>query len=116
MKTNIKEQLDNNDVLRQLMKEAAGPRKSSPGICPNYWRPFTRSKKGRTMISKKAAPNWTTVQTLQDIAEKVTTAHGWTCKPAGDEWLYIVIDMARAILDAGILDVITPADLEQLTA
>jgi hypothetical protein len=36
--------------------------------------------------------------------------------PAGNEWLRGLLEMCAGILDAGILDVITPADLEQLTA
>lgn len=57
-----------------------------------------------------------TVEALQGIQDKVYTARGWNCKPAGNEWLRGLLEMCAGILDAGLLDDITREDLDQLTA
>lgn len=56
------------------------------------------------------------VGTLERLEDEVYTAHGISSRPAGKEWAYMVLDLGRRILDEdGLLEAVTPADLEALT-
>lgn len=53
--------------------------------------------------------------TIKQLQEDILTAHNVTSRPAGRTWMYIVLDLARRILDAdNLAETITPDDLKQL--
>lgn len=54
---------------------------------------------------------------LERLEDDIYNDYGVNSKPAGGLWLYMVLDMARRILDeGGLLEAITPEDLDTLTA
>ena len=56
------------------------------------------------------------VGTLERLEDAVYIAAGVDCKPQGKKWLYMVLDLARRILDEdNLLEAITDDDLDQLT-
>lgn len=54
------------------------------------------------------------VETLEQLEDTVYNLYGVTSRPAGNTWAYMVLDLARKIIEAEGLD-ITQDDLEQLT-
>ena len=58
-----------------------------------------------------------TIQALEDIESEFCTLYGVDSRPAGLAWAKIVLDMVERILtEPALIDAITPADLEGLTA
>ena len=60
--------------------------------------------------------NKATVGTLENITGEVYMEYNVNSRPPGKLWGLMVLDIARRILNAeGLVESITPADLEQLT-
>lgn len=57
------------------------------------------------------------VESLERLENESYSHFEVDSKPQGKKWLLIVLDLARRIVEApGLLEAITPEDLEQLTA
>lgn len=56
-----------------------------------------------------------TVPLLEALEDEAYTKQGITSRPAGADYIRMVLDIAQGAIDAGIYNRIDPDDLEQLT-
>ena len=60
--------------------------------------------------------NADTVQQLEKLEAEIYQAHGFTRRPAGKNWVYLVLALAKALTDNDeLLNATGPAELDALT-